>query len=236
MIKGLMEYLHWWLMWQRIYYHVHFSWKICMLAVKHSLQMSSFSWYVYYARICKPDTELSVYFLGDCESQNTNMMLNFACHCKHGQCDGAVWHHLSLGEASITVVRQHWTKQPCQLAPYAAQGCSFHHTTKPITVSAATAVIPACCLSVQSRQWGGEPADTETIRYVYAPERAQVAEGQDSKWPDESVILGKFHPSNSVGSKMWAGKFILMGLTWRDNAPAGWEIGERRVDCKCSES
>lgn len=56
------------------------------------------------------------------------------------------------------------------------------------------------------------------ISHVYTTERAQVAEGQDSKWPDESVTLGKFHPRAGGGSKMSAGKFVLLALTWKDNA------------------
>lgn len=30
--------------------------------------------------------------------------------------------------------------------------------------------------------------------------RAEVTEGQNSKWPDECVTLGKFHPPVSRGS------------------------------------
>lgn len=39
------------------------------------------------------------------------------------------------------------------------------------------------------------------ISRVYTPERAQAEEGQDSKWPDESVTLGKFHPRAGEGSE-----------------------------------
>jgi len=53
------------------------------------------------------------------------------------------------------------------------------------------------------------------ISHVSTTQRTQVAEGQDSKWPDESVTLGKFHPCVGGGSKMSACKFILIALTRR---------------------
>lgn len=74
------------------------------------------------------------------------------------------------------------------------------------------------------------------ISPVYATERAQVAEGQDSKWPDESVTLGKFHSRNGGGSEMSAGKFVLIALTQTDNVRRSREIGGRRPDCRCRES
>lgn len=61
-------------------------------------------------------------------------------------------------------------------------------------------------------------------RCVYSRERAQVAEGQGSKWPDESVTLGKFHFCVGGGSNMSAGKSVVIALTQRDNAKGGSEI------------
>lgn len=83
---------------------------------------------------------------------------------------------------------------------------------------------PAYALCFHASLDGPETLRLTRISHVYATERAQVAEGQDSKWPDESVTLGKFHPRVGGGSKMSAGKFVVIALTWRDNAQGGREI------------
>lgn len=95
---------------------------------------------------------------------------------------------------------------------------------------------PAYALCFHASLDGPKTPRLTRISHVYTTERAQVAEGQDSKWPDESVTLGKFHPRAGGGSKMSAGKFILLALTWRDNVRGGRVMWVRRVDYKCSES
>ena len=80
------------------------------------------------------------------------------------------------------------------------------------------AVTPAYALCFHASLDSPKAVRLTRISHVYTTERAQVAEGQDSKWPDESVTLGKFHPRVSGGSKMSAGKFVLIALTRRDNA------------------
>lgn len=83
-------------------------------------------------------------------------------------------------------------------------------------------LLPSIQLATCQSKEAGETESLETLRRkriscVYTTVRAQVAEGQDSKWPDESVTLGKFQQCVGGGSKTSAGKFILIALTQRDN-------------------
>lgn len=50
---------------------------------------------------------------------------------------------------------------------------------------------PAYALCFHSSLNSSETLRLTRISHVYTTERAQVAEGQDSKWPDESVTLGE---------------------------------------------
>lgn len=87
--------------------------------------------------------------------------------------------------------------------------CSLdcHRPSEPITVSAnlahwlsrqpkrvRRAVTPAYALRFHLTLNSSETLRLTRISRVCGTERAQVAEGQDTKWPDGSVALGKFHP------------------------------------------
>lgn len=144
------------------------------------------------------------------------------------------WNSLEVGTA---VLSTELTKPACHFSvltddlvasdfPQNSRG-KYHQPSEPVTVSVSAAIHPACRAVCQCREWDtlwlqqyGPHFDaslnsSETLRLtrisrVYTTERAQVAEGQDSKWPDESVTLGKFHPRVGGGSKMSAGSSVLI--------------------------
>lgn len=114
--------------------------------------------------------------------------------------------------------------------PQNSQG-KYRQPSEPVTVSVSAAIHRACRAVCQCRrdtlwlqQYGphfdaslnsSETQKLTRISCVYTTERARVAEGQDSKWPDESVTLGKFLPRVCGGSKMSAGSFVLIAGSLR---------------------
>lgn len=97
--------------------------------------------------------------------------------------------------------------------------------TVELTAVTADPAISQASLAVRQRflpRWSWNNPDTmrlTRISHVYAAERASATEGQNSKWPNESVTLGKSHPCVSGGSKMSAGsccclEFVKITPEW----------------------
>lgn len=69
---------------------------------------------------------------------------------------------------------------------------------------------PAYALCLRPAPNSSETPRLTRISRVYTTERARVAEGHGSKWPDESVSLGEFLSCVSRGSKVSAGSCALI--------------------------